>query len=57
MSSNLEPGMLVRHPSAPDWGLGQVQSNANGKVTVNFEHSGKVVIDTKQVTLVPDFSR
>jgi hypothetical protein len=37
--------------------LGQVQSNANGKVTVNFEHSGKVVIDTKQVTLVPDFSR
>ena len=39
----LEPGMFVRHPGAPDWGLGQVQSNIAGKVTVNFEHQGKVV--------------
>ncbi len=52
----LEPGMLVRHPDAPEWGLGQVQSNINGRITVNFEHEGKVVIDGSQVTLmlVPD---
>lgn len=55
MNSLLEPGMLVRNPAAPDWGLGQVQSNINGRVTVNFEHLGKVVIESKHVTLVPEF--
>lgn len=48
----LEPGVLVRHPQAPDWGLGQVQSVASGKVTVNFEHAGKQVIDPANVRLV-----
>lgn len=47
----LEPGMLVRHPAEPDWGLGQVQSRIGSKVTVNFEHAGKVVIDGKRVNL------
>ena len=47
--------MLVRHPAMPDWGLGQVQSNINGRVTVNFEHAGKVVIETSQVDLLPVF--
>lgn len=56
MRSFLEPGMLVRHPTQSDWGLGQVQSLINGKCTVNFEHRGKVVVDTRQVSLVPDFS-
>ena len=49
--SLLEPGQLVRHPSQPDWGLGQVQSNIDGRITVNFEHVGKVVIDGVQVSL------
>lgn len=49
----LEPGMLVRHPACPDWGLGQVQSNIGGRVTVNFEHAGKVVIESSRVTLTP----
>ena len=48
--------MLVRHPDRPDWGLGQVQSNINGRVTVNFEHAGKVVIDARTVPLQPDYS-
>lgn len=48
----LEPGMLVRHPGRPDWGPGQVQSNTGGKVTVNFRHAGKRVIDTGHVDLV-----
>ncbi len=55
MQSLLEPGMLVRHPGQPDWGLGQVQSNVGGRVTVNFEHRGKVVIDTHHVELRIDF--
>lgn len=49
--SLLEPGMLVRHPGEPDWGIGQVQSNIGGKVTVNFQHQGKVVINGHQVDL------
>ncbi|MDP5085000.1 MAG: DUF3553 domain-containing protein [Yoonia sp.] len=48
----LEPGMLVRHPDQPDWGIGQVQSNIGGKVTVNFREEGKKVIDGKRVMLV-----
>lgn len=51
LASILEPGMFVRHPGAPDWGLGQVQSNINGRVTVNFENEGKVVIDATRVGL------
>lgn len=53
MTALLEPGMLVRHPEQADWGLGQVQSNVGNKVTVNFEHAGKVVIDSKRVFLLP----
>jgi hypothetical protein len=53
MASLLEPGMLVRHPEQADWGLGQVQSVIGARVTVNFEHAGKVVIDSKRVFLVP----
>lgn len=48
----LEPGMLVRHPQQPDWGIGQVQSNIGGKVTVNFREEGKKVIDGSQVLLI-----
>jgi len=47
----LEPGMLVRHPSQPDWGIGQVQSRINGRVTVNFTEQGKVVIDGTLIAL------
>lgn len=48
----LEPGMLVRHPGAPEWGIGQVQSRIGNKVTVNFAESGKQVIDGRQVSLL-----
>lgn len=53
MASFLEPGMLVRHPGQDDWGLGQVQSVIGHRVTVNFENAGKVVIDSRNVVLVP----
>jgi hypothetical protein len=55
INSILEPGMFVRNPEAPDWGLGQVQSNIGGKVTVNFENEGKVVLDGRHVALIPEF--
>lgn len=48
----LEPGVLVRHPTESDWGLGQVQSVAGRKVTVNFENAGKQTIDAAVVNLV-----
>ena len=51
MDPFLEPGVLVRHPAEPDWGLGQVQSVAGRRVTVNFEHAGKQVIDADVVEL------
>ena len=54
-NSLLEPGMRVRHPSRPDWGTGQVQSNIGGRVTVNFPDAGKVVFDGAQVDLMPVF--
>ncbi|WP_340645041.1 DUF3553 domain-containing protein [Phenylobacterium sp.] len=47
----LEPGVIVRHPERDDWGLGQVQSVAGRKVTVNFQEAGKQVIDTTVVPL------
>ena len=47
----LEPGVIVRHPDRDDWGLGQVQSVAGRKVTVNFQDGGKQVIDTSVVRL------
>lgn len=52
MNEVLEPGMLVRHPAEPDWGLGQVQSRIGRRITVNFEHAGKVVIDGERVALL-----
>ena len=52
MTSLLEPGMIVRHPTQPDWGLGQVQTNINGKVTVMFRDAGRVVVDGARVDLI-----
>ena len=47
----LEPGMLVRHPAQPDWGIGQVQSNIAGRITVNFREAGKIVIEGHHISL------
>ena len=55
LNDMLEPGMLVRHPDRPDWGLGQVQSNIGGRITVNFEECGKVVVTGARIALVPVF--
>lgn len=51
--SAYEPGQWVRHPGRPDWGDGQVQSAVEGRVTVNFEHAGKQLINVHAVALEP----
>ena len=52
MTQEFVPGDFVRHPSQPEWGLGQVQSAISDRLTVNFENRGKVVINTSQVDLI-----
>lgn len=51
MAQHLAPGMFVRHPTQADWGLGQVQSAVGDRITVNFEHAGKLLINAAVVTL------
>ncbi|MDE2582977.1 MAG: DUF3553 domain-containing protein [Rhodospirillales bacterium] len=51
--ADFEPGQWVRHPGRPDWGAGQVQSVIGGRVTVNFEHAGKVLVNVAVVALDP----
>ncbi len=53
MTTMLVPGDLVRHPTEPDWGLGQVQSVVGDRVTVNFENKGKQLINAGVIHLVP----
>lgn len=51
MAGLIEPGMRVRHPDRPDWGTGQVQSVVGSRITVNFEHAGKLLINAAIVAL------
>ncbi len=52
MSSSILPGALVRHPDRPDWGIGQVQSVIESRITVDFEESGKRLINGDVVALI-----
>lgn len=51
MAEELIPGMRVRHPGEPDWGIGQIQSVIGQRITVNFEHAGKLLINGEIVKL------
>ena len=51
MILDFEPGDRVVNPTRKDWGIGQVQSIVNEKVTVNFENVGKIVINANNITL------
>lgn len=48
----LSPGGYERLEGKPDWGLGQIQSVVGSRVTVNFEHAGKQLINTERAILV-----
>ena len=51
MILDFEPGDYVKNPNNEDWGIGQIQSIINFKITVNFENSGKKVINAEEITL------
>ena len=51
MFLNYEPGDYVVNPGNRSWGIGQIQSIINNKVTVNFENVGKKVINSKEIIL------
>ena len=51
MFLNYKPGDYVRNPKEKSWGLGQIQSIINDKVTVNFENAGKKVINSNKIIL------
>ena len=51
MIFDYEPGDRVVNPDRKDWGIGQVQTIINEKVTVNFENIGKIVINSNNVEL------
>jgi hypothetical protein len=51
MILDYEPGDKVTNPNNKEWGIGQVQSIINSKVTVNFENVGKKVINVEKIIL------
>ena len=51
MILDYEPGDKVLNPANNDWGIGQVQSIIDNKVTVNFENVGKKVINANMIEL------
>ena len=51
MFLNFNPGDLVINPNNKDWGIGQIQSIIQNKITVNFENVGKKVINSKEIIL------
>ena len=51
MILEFEPGDKVINPSNKDWGIGQVQSIINNKITVNFQNVCKKVINAENIEL------
>jgi Protein of unknown function (DUF3553). len=49
--SDLSPGVFVLNKKNNNWGIGQIQSSINGKITINFEHVGKKVINVNEISL------
>ena len=51
MILEFEPGDKVINPLNKEWGIGQIQSIINEKITVNFENAGKKVINSNNILL------
>ena len=51
MFLSYEPGDYVISLKYRSWGIGQIQSIINNKVTVNFENVGKKVINGNEIIL------
>ena len=49
---DLTPGIyVINEDKKNEWGLGQVQSSINDKITINFENVGKKTINPNKVKL------
>jgi hypothetical protein len=51
MFLDYEPGDYVINPNKKNWGIGQIQTIIDNKITVNFENVGKKVINNKLIIL------
>jgi len=51
MFLNYVLGDYVINPKYKDWGIGQIQSIINNKITVNFQNVGKKVINSDKIIL------
>ena len=51
MFLNYALGDYVINPKYKDWGIGQIQSIINNKITVNFQNVGKKVINSDEIIL------
>ena len=51
MILDFEPGDKVINPNNKHWGIGQVQTIINEKITINFENVGKKVINSSNIEL------
>ena len=48
---DLTPGNYVINKNNNEWGIGQIQSSIDNKITVNFENVGKKVIISENIEL------
>ena len=48
---DLTPGSYVINKNNNEWGVGQIQSSIDNKITVNFENVGKKVININEINL------
>ena len=49
---DLTPGVFVINQNKKnEWGIGQIQSSINNKITINFENVGKKIINPNKVKL------
>jgi hypothetical protein len=50
--ADMTPGVFVINVAKEqEWGIGQVQSNINNRITVNFENVGKKTLDPTKIEL------
>ena len=51
MQYEIAPCNYVVNPSQKSWGIGQVQSIIKNKATINFQNTGKKVINLDNIVL------
>ena len=49
--SEFTPGVFVINEINKEWGIGQIQSSIDDKITINFENVGKKVMHVNEIKL------